>query len=57
MGLRPTTMHENSLFDTKFFISNSDSGYFHGSEVRFQDSGGVHRTPETGNLLWLRPCS
>jgi hypothetical protein len=32
MGLRPATMHVNSLFDTKSFISNSDSGYFHGSE-------------------------
>ena len=28
MGLRPATMHENSLFGTKAFISNSPSGYF-----------------------------
>jgi hypothetical protein len=26
-------MHENSLFGAKFFISNSGSGYFHGSEA------------------------
>jgi hypothetical protein len=25
-------MHENSLFGAKSFISNSASGYFHGSE-------------------------
>ena len=32
MGPRPATMHENSLFGTKSFISNRGSGYFHGSE-------------------------
>jgi hypothetical protein len=31
MGLRPATMRENSLFDTKSFISNHGFGYFHGS--------------------------